>query len=404
MTITASEQQVAKGKYALPFDCDNHYYEKIDAFIRHLDPAFKHRGIQVVKQGTHTQLLAGGRLFEFVPNPTFDPVIVPGCQDLLFRGQIPEGVDPRSLMKVEPLNPAYQNRDLRLEMIDQQGLSGVLLFPTLACGVEEALHDDVGATMASITAFNTWLDEDWGYSYKDRIMAAPMLSFADPDEAVKEIDRLVTRNVRIVSVRPAPVPMGRGQSRSFGHPDYDKVWAKLEEHDIPVGFHLSDSGYNRFTAFWGGPERFVPFRNPSPLGQVIVADRAIHDTLASLIIEGVFTRHPKLRVASIENGSDWVYLLIKRLRKQANQTPRVFAEDPADTIRKHLWVAPYYEEDIRKLADTVGADRVLFGSDWPHGEGLANPTDFVHELKGFTESEIDQVMRTNVVNLLGIDH
>ncbi|HSA52676.1 MAG TPA: amidohydrolase family protein [Yinghuangia sp.] len=404
MTTAATRQQAARGTYTLPFDSDNHYYETTDSFTRHLDPAMGSRGIMVVKHGTHTQLLAGGRLFEFIPNPTFDPVIVPGCQDLFFRGKVPKGVDPRSLMKVEPLDPAYRNPALRLEVMDRQGLSGALLFPTLACGVEEALRDDVGATMASVTAFNTWLDEDWGYSHQDRIMTAPMLSFADPDEAVAEIDRLVGRNVRIVSVRPAPVPIGHGRSRSFGHPDYDKVWAKLVAHDIPVGFHLSDSGYHKFAAFWGGPERFAPFRVSNPLGQVLVADRAIHDTMASLIMDGVFARHPRLRVASVENGSDWVHLLIKRLRKQANQTPRVFAEDPAETIRRHVWVTPYYEEDIRALADTIGVDRVLFGSDWPHGEGLANPTDFVHELEGFTESETDRIMRTNALDLLGIDH
>ncbi len=404
MTIASSERTDAPAGYSLPFDADNHYYEKIDAFTRHLDPEFKYRGIEVVKRGRHTNLLAGGRLLEFVPNPTFDPIIVPGCQDLLFRGRIPEGVDPRSLMKVEPLNPAYQDRDLRLEVMDEQGLSGALLFPTLGCGVEEGLRDDIPATMASLTAFNKWLDEDWGYSYKGRIFAAPMLSFADPDAAVEEIDRLIARDVRIVSVRPAPVPAPYGRSRSFGHRMYDKVWARLAEAGIAVGFHLSDSGYNMFAAAWGGPERFVPFRNANPLGNLVVADRAIHDTLASLIIDGVFARHPKLRVASIENGSDWVHLLLKRLRKQANQTPRAFREDPLETIHRHLWVVPYYEEDVRKLADVIGADRVLFGSDWPHGEGLANPIDFTKELHGFTEPETDQIMRTNVLDLLGIGH
>ncbi|GAA0998135.1 amidohydrolase family protein [Acrocarpospora macrocephala] len=404
MTITAPEQQSNAATYALPFDCDNHYYEKIDAFTRHLDREYRHRGIEVIKRGTHTELLAGGRLFEFVPNPTFDPIIVPGCLDLLFRGQIPDGVDPRSLTKVQPLNPAFQDRDLRVEVLEAQGLSGALLLPTIGCGVEEALKDDIGALMASVQAFNRWLEDDWGYAYKGRIFATAMLSLADPDEAVKEVDRLIGQGVRIVSVRPAPVPAPYGRSSSLGNPMYDKVWAKLAEAGIPVAFHLSDSGYNRFAAAWGAPDRFVPFRNPNVLASLVVSDRAIHDTIASLIIDGVFTRHPALRVASIENGSDWVHLLIKRLRKQANQTPWAFTEDPADTIRRHVWVAPYYEEDVRKLADTIGADRVLFGSDWPHGEGLVNPIDFRDELDGFTESETDQVMRTNVLDLLGIDH
>ncbi len=133
----------------------------------------------------------------------------------------------------------------------------------------------------------------------------------------------------------------------------------------------------------------------------MVSDRPIHDTIGSLVVHGVFDRHPTLRVASIENGSDWVALLVKRLKKQANQTPWVFPENPLDTIRQHVWVTPYYEEDMRKLADLIGVERVLFGSDWPHGEGLAEPSDFVKELHAFSDDEVRIVMRDNCLDLLG---
>ena len=123
--------------------------------------------------------------------------------------------------------------------------------------------------------------------------------------------------------------------------------------------------------------------------------------MCSLLVGGVFTRFPALRVASVENGSDWIHLLVKRLRKQANQTPWAFDDDPLDTLRRSLWVTPYYEEDMRKLADTIGVERVLFGSDWPHGEGLSEPTDFVKELHAFSDAEIEQVMRTNALEYLG---
>ena len=59
-------------------------------------------------------------------------------------------VDPRSLMQTEPLRAEYQDRDRRLAVMDEQGLDAALLFPTLGCGVEEALRDDVPATMASM--------------------------------------------------------------------------------------------------------------------------------------------------------------------------------------------------------------------------------------------------------------
>ncbi len=115
----------------------------------------------------------------------------------------------------------------------------------------------------------------------------------------------------------------------------------------------------------------------------------------------MFARHPTLRVASIENGSDWLHTLVKRLRKQANQTPWVFPEDPLDTIRQHVWVTPYCEEDLPKLAELVGVERILFGSDWPHGEGLAEPIDFVKELDGFDEPSVRRIMRDNALELLG---
>ncbi len=145
-----------------------------------------------MQDGKRVQLLIGERVNRFVPNPTFDPIIVPGCLDAFFRGQIPEGVDRRSLMKVEPLREEYRDRDKRVAVVESQGLESVLLFPTLGCGVEQALRHDVDATMASLHAFNRWLEEDWGFVYRDRLISAPMLSLADPDAAGEELDSLLS--------------------------------------------------------------------------------------------------------------------------------------------------------------------------------------------------------------------
>ena len=385
-----------------PIDADNHYYEPVDALTRHLDPAFKHRGVRVFRDGSHTEMVIGGKISNFIPNPTFDPVIVPGCLDLQFRGQIPEGVDPRSLPKVEPIHAEYRDRDARIAKMDEQQLDAIVLFPTLGCGVEQALRFDVGATMASLHAFNRWLEDDWGYAYEQRIFAAPMISLADPDAALAEVDRVIALGARIVHVRPAPVPTGVAKGRSLGDKLHDPVWARLAAANVPVAFHLADSGYNAMIGYaWGGAEVFAPWREPDLLGQVLIGDRAIHDTMAALIVHGVFERHPNLRVVSVENGSDWVYPLVKGLRKQQNRTPWVFVEDPLDTVRRHVWVTPYYEEDLRRLADTIGIDRVLFGSDWPHGEGLADPAGYVDELEAFDPDEVERIMRGNAAFLLG---
>jgi predicted TIM-barrel fold metal-dependent hydrolase len=67
-----------------------------------------------------------------------------------------------------------------------------------------------------------------------------------------------------------------------------------------------------------------------------------------------------------------------------------------------VWVTPYYEEDLHALADLIGVERILFGSDWPHGEGLAEPLHFTKELDGFDEPAVRKIMRDNALDLLGV--
>jgi predicted TIM-barrel fold metal-dependent hydrolase len=385
-------------------DVDNHYYEPVDAFTRHLNKKFRRRGVQMFSDGKHTQAIIGDRVNRFVPNPTFDPIIVPGCLDLLFRGTIPEGVDPASLMKIDPLgdHPEYQNRDARVQVMDTQSIETVFMLPTFACGVEEALKHDVDATMASVHAFNLWLDEDWGFDRPDhRIISAPIISLADPVKAVEELEYVLAAGAKLVLVRPAPVP-GALKPRSLGDASHDPFWARLAEAGVPVGFHLSDSGYLQLAGMWGGRSTFEAFGTADPFEQVITDDRAIHDTMASMIVHGVFTRHPNLKAVSIENGSYFVHRLIKRLKKAANGYPRLFPENPVEQLRNNVWIAPYYEDDLGALADAIGVDKILFGSDWPHGEGLESPVSFAEELNAFSESDVRKIMRDNALDLLGV--
>jgi len=89
------------------------------------------------------------------------------------------------------------------------------------------------------------------------------------------------------------------------------------------------------------------------------------------------------------------------MTKAFKQHANAFPEDPRETFRRHVWVAPFYEDDMVEIAGLIGADRMLFGSDWPHAEGLANPTAFIHDLDGFSPADIEQVMKTNGEYLIG---
>ena len=62
--------------------------------------------------------------------------------------------------------------------------------------------------------------------------------------------------------------------------------------------------------------------------------------------------------------------------------PQDFPEDPVEVIKRNIYISPFWEEDLGALADLIGVEHVLFGSDFPHPEGLADPASYVDELKG----------------------
>lgn len=385
-----------------PCDADQHYYEVEESFTRHLDKSFRLRGFRFVSSGRRVEAVAGDRINRFIPNPTFDPVIEAGCLDLFFRGQVPEGTDRQSIHKIEPIRAEYRNRDLRVAKLEEQGVQAALLFPTMGVGVEEALRDDVPAMMATIRAFNRWLEEDWGFAYQGRLFGVPLIALSDPDEASREVEWCLSHGARMLHIRPAPVPTPLGY-RSPGDRIFDPVWARINEAAIPVAMHLGDSGYQRWNARWGEAADFEPFSpQPMDLGSMVSGTRSIHDMVAKLIMDGVLHRFPKLRLLSVENGSDWLMILEKRLRKKANQSPQLFPEHPTDTIRSRVFTTPYAEDDVHALVERIGANNVLFGSDWPHGEGLADPCSFRDLLAGLPESDTDRIMRGNLADMIGL--
>lgn len=116
--------------------------------------------------------------------------------------------------------------------------------------------------------------------------------------------------------------------------------------------------------------------------------------------EDAFTRHPRLRAASVENGAEWVPHLLHRLGKVYGQMPQAFKEDPRDTFRRHVYVVPFVEDDLDGLRNLIPVERILFGSDWPHAEGLAEPLSFLDDFRSYKPDEIEKVFSTNLKSIL----
>ena len=373
------------------YDADNHLYETEDCFTRHLDKATAREAIAWVEVKGRKKLAVCGKLTDYIPNPTFEIVATPGSLVPWHRGINPDGKTIRELFlagALEPCRPEFKDRDRRLEVMDEQGLRATLIHGTLVNAIEHRMKHRADLLHPTLHAYNEWMEEEWGFHHDERIFAIPMISLVDIERGCEELDWCLARGARAVSIRPAPV-FGHPSSRSAGRPEFDPFWARVAEAGIFVDLHVTDSGYSDYCSDWDAGSETQPFI-PQAFRSMVMRDRPIYDAIANLIIDGVF----------VENGSEWVGPLLSKLDKAYRQMPKLFHQPPLETFRQHVWVVPEYGEDMRWLADTIGTEHVLFGSDFPHAEGYAVPLDWIDELEAFSAEETRQVMSTNLATLL----
>ena len=193
---------------------------------------------------------------------------------------------------------------------------------------------------------------------------------------------MVERGARVILVRPAPVPGFRGP-RSFALPEFDPFWKRVVELDVLVAMHSSDSGYARYAQEWEGnrhgdaavpdqrvqdDQRVAP--GPRRGGLVGVPRRAVP-------VPGAEDRghRERLGLAAAACSTSWP-TSTRRRRRASPQRPGGGAQ------ANRIHISPFWEEDLQATVRPVGVERVLFGSDYPHPEGLAEPARYINALTG----------------------
>lgn len=383
------------------FDADNHMYETRDALTKYLPKEFKGRVGYADVEG-RPKLVVNNRISHMIPNPTFDRVARPGSAEDYFLGKNPEGKTFREFIgPAMNVIPAFQAPAERLALLDEQGITGAVMYPTLASLIEERTTDDVQLTHVVMRALNEWMHEHWTFDYKGRIFATPVITLPIVEKAIDEFNWCLERGMRTFLVRPAPVPSPSGGSRSMGLPEFDPFWRVVVDAGIPVTLHASDSGYQAHLDAWEGGGEYLSFQ-ANALREIVIGHRAIEDTLSAMICHGALSRFPDLKVICVENGSGWVRGLLENLERAYNMMPQAFAEHPVEVFKRNVYIHPFLEDDIDGIIEIMGADHVLFGSDFPHPEGIGDPLSFVDRLAGVDDAATEKIMGGNLARLLGV--
>jgi len=368
-------------------DGDSHFAEPLDLFERFIDPAYRDQAMRVGKDPAtgEPSLVVEGR-----------PLRILNVEELLAAvvgyGQKEAGHDLNTFDRYLVYNADWQDMDKRVRFLDDEGIDCQVIYPTLGLLWEGGVDDPYVAD-ALCRAYNTWAFELTA-SHKDRLFPAAHISLRDPQLAVREMQRVAKLGCRTVFVAAMPI-----NGRSFGHPDFDPVWAAAQDLNLSIGIHLV--GHPRYT----GSEWY---RDRDP-GFMFVTMNVIQDprmALTTMVYDGVFERFPKLRVATIEAMAGWVGEWLERLNyrfkymKHTSQMKRSASE----YFVRNIWINGDPEEKMLPLiVQFAGDEKFFIGSDYPHAEGFVQPMKKARELlAGLPAPSVDKILGENARKFFGI--
>jgi predicted TIM-barrel fold metal-dependent hydrolase len=284
----------------------------------------------------------------------------------------------------------------RLRSLDGFGIDEAVTLPN--CGImwERALADDLRATLANMAAWNRWC-ESVVTDGRGRLHPVAHVTLRDLDWLDRELASLSAAGVRLAMVAPALV-----DGRRLSHPDHERAWAAFARHGIGVVFHIAqyrlpfDEAWVEGDPDWSNPVLSSVFMWTAP---------AL--ALADLATRGVLARHPDLRIGVVELMSAWLpqFLLMLdggyRFHRDFNGAPLTdMALAPSEYVKRQVRVSAFPFEHPERLAASTG-DLYMFGSDYPHPEGLADPVPDFRARTGRGPDEDPAFYRDNAAWLLG---
>ena len=266
-----------------------------------------------------------------------------------------------------PTSPAIW-RDL----LDAMGLEATVVYPTQ--GLSLGLIQDPEWAVIVARGYNTWLAETY-LRFDPRIKGVALLPPQDVPVAAAELERCVRELGMVGGLLPAVtydhVP--------FGDARFDPLYAAAAALDTPLTVH-------------GGPQTGLGLE-PLPRameGHALAHPIPIFTHFVSMVLSGVYQRHPALRVAYLESGAGWVPFWMDRLdyEVETHRSEWPYAELPSDVIRGgRIYVSCEPEErSLPAVLPFFPASQILYASDFPHEIG-SEPGPYIEDLHEFVERD-----------------
>ena len=353
-------------------DADGHIMEPPDLWENYLEPKYRSRALRLKKDDKGIEYLEIDGKMSTAIYGSIAQFAGQGRPE--FNAQANQG----KLSYTESILPSAVDPHERIKVMDADGIDIAFLYPSLGISWEQEC-DDPKLTAAYCRAYNNWLF-DFCAPYPDRLKPIAHISLLDIDEAVKEARRVAKLGAMGTFLFAHPKWI---HERAFGHPHNDPYWAELQDLNLPVGIHVNL-----------GPQYPGDYMYPNAQGTEV--DPYIHYlfgldvqiAFTNFIFEGVFERFANLRFLILESGAGWLPHWLDRLdHVNAVVYPNRFTErslKPSEYFQRQCWISMDPDDTTAPwIASQVGADKILWASDYPHDDAYQDP---VKELKGNIKS------------------
>jgi predicted TIM-barrel fold metal-dependent hydrolase len=284
--------------------------------------------------------------------------------------------------------------------MDIEGIDVAVIYGTR--GRQVQMHDDLAPEVAAALAraHNNWTRDFCAFK-PERLKFAAQLSFHDVGLAIREARRAV-RELGAVAVIGNPNPV---RGRHIHDPEFEPLWAAIEELEVPVGFHptgqasLRDDIARRYLDHPNGRVIGVAGRNPMELMLAF----------ASFAAGGVLERHPGLRCAFLEGTCGWLPWWLWRLdeawEKFGPGSEVQIAQLPSQYFFRQCYVATDADEKVlRQVVEAVGDDNIVVSTDYPHSDGLfPSAIEEFTALEGVSDKTKAKILWDNCARLYRIN-
>ena len=368
-------------------DADSHLVEPLDLWQRYVEPQYRSRCLRFVPRPDKNRYMI---LVEENTRLRFNVEDFLGV--LIGFGQKEQGVGLGAFDLAAVFTHSLEDMQRRIQFLDQEGIECQFLYPSIGLLVDGFVEDPRLAA-AHCRAYNTWALEVCA-DYRDRLYPVGHISLRHPPETVQELQRLARAGVKSVFVGAMPV-----DGKSFGHPDFDPIWATAQDLDLSVGIHLV------VHPFYLGNEWH---KEPNP-GFMFVSMNVIQDprmALTTMVYDGLFERFPHLRVATIESASGWVAEWIDRLDYRFSYMGHTtqMKRPASEYFARNIWISADPEErTLPYMIELLGDDKFFIGSDYPHAEGFVRPIEKARKaLARLPEASVNKILGDNAARFFGI--